>query len=121
MSIDGNCGFVYCGAVSLGIGTFVVENGKVRGIDYGGGRYDGIATLLDDQRIHIKVNFRVPANGELVQGVSPQSTPYTKVIEETFPPSFGDGKPLEASNPPVTVMIKRLPHDDPLPTLLGLT
>jgi hypothetical protein len=120
MSIDGEYGFVYCGAIDLGIGAFIINNGEVRGRDYGGMDYSGTAEENADGTITFKVIYRVRAGGELVQGVAPQDIPYDKVIEQKFPPMFGDGKPIETASPPVTVMIKRLPARSGLLAALGL-
>ena len=60
MSIDGAYGFVYCGAVDLGIGAFIVENGKVRGRDYGGLNYSGTAEENPDETITLKVVYACP-------------------------------------------------------------
>jgi hypothetical protein len=109
VSIDGAYGFVYCGANGLGIGAFIVENGTVRGRDIGGVSYAGTAQENPDNSITLRVTYRVPAGGELVQGVTPQDIPYDKEIEQHFPPLFGDGKPVETASPPVIVMIRRLP------------
>jgi hypothetical protein len=94
VSLDGAYGFVYCGAIDLGIGAFIVENGAVRGRDYGGLNYSGTVQLNADQTITLKVTYRIPAGGVLVQGVTPQDVPYDKMIEQNFPPLFGDGRPV---------------------------
>ena len=120
MSIDGAYGFVYCGAIDLGIGAFIVENGTVRGRDYGGLSYSGTAQENQDKTITLRVTYRVPAGAILVQGVTPQDIPYDKVIEQNFPPLFNDGKPFETATPPVTVMIRRLPPGSKLLDALGL-
>jgi len=120
VSIDGAYGFVYCGAVDLGIGAFIVEQGTIRGIDYGGVTYSGTVLENQDASITVKIKFRVPAGGALVQGVTPQDIPYDKEIEQNFPPLFGDGKPIPTSSPPVTVMIRRLPPTSGLLAALGL-
>jgi len=93
VSIDGAYGFVYCGAIDVGIGAFVIENGMVRGRDYGGVSYSGTATENPDKTITLTVTYRVPDSGILVQGVTPQGVPYDKLIVQHFPPLFGDGKP----------------------------
>lgn len=120
MSIDGTYGFVYCGAEDIGIGVFTVKSGAVVGRDIGGATYSGAAVENADGSISMKLAFDVPAGVTLVQGTSPQELPYTKIIEETYPPLFGDGKPVEASSPPVTVMVKRLPITSGLPKALGV-
>jgi hypothetical protein len=120
VAIDGMYGFVYCGAVDLGIGAFIVDRGTIRGKDYGGVSYGGQIQENPDGTITAKIRFRVPAGGALVQGVSPQDIPYDKLIEQIFPPLFGDGKPVETSSPPVTIMVRRLRPNSGLPAALGL-
>lgn len=120
MSIDGPYGFVYCGAVDLGIGAFIIDSGTVRGKDYGGVTYSGTAKENPDGTITIDIKFTVPAGGHLVQGVSPQDIPYDKMLSQTFPPLFNDGKPIETSTPPVTVMVRRVPPHSVLLQTLGL-
>ena len=56
----------------------------------------------------------------LVQGTAPQEIPYTKSFDIKFPPLFGDGQPVDASMPPVKVMVKKLPENAGLPNLLGM-
>ena len=82
MSLDGTYGFVYCGAVDLGIGAFIVDNGTVRGRDYGGLSYSGTVQENADGSITTKVTYHVPAGAVLVQGVSPQDVPYDKIIAD---------------------------------------
>ena len=43
MAIDGTYGFVYCGSTGLGVGVFCVRGDRFEGLDYAGGRYEGIA------------------------------------------------------------------------------
>jgi hypothetical protein len=120
MSIDGTYGFVYCGANDVGFGVFTVLNGQVTGADCGRGRYTGTATEDAQGNIVVEYSFVVPPGSTLVQGIAPQDLPYTKRIKETFPPLFGDGKPVPASQPPVTMMVRKLPPNSSLPQLVGL-
>jgi hypothetical protein len=120
MGIEGTYGFVYCGAEDIGIGAFSILGDTVIGRDFAGGSYTGKAVENDDGTISLKLSFNVPANVGLVQGTAPQELPYTKVIEDTFPPLFGDGQAIEASSPPVRVMVKRLPETSGVPGLLGV-
>jgi hypothetical protein len=120
MGINGTYGFVYCGAEDIGIGVFTVQDGAVTGRDYGGATYTGMASENADGTITLKLSFYVPAGVGLAQGTAPQELPYTKTIEGIYPPLFGDGTPVVASQPPVTVMVKRLPETSALPGLLGV-
>jgi hypothetical protein len=120
MAIEGTYGFVYCGAEDIGIGVFSITGNSVTGRDFAGGSYVGTATENADGTINLKLSFNVPAGVGLVQGTAPQELPYTKVIEGKYPPLFGDGEPVEASMPPVRIMVKRLPAASALPGLLGV-
>jgi hypothetical protein len=120
MGIDGTYGFVYCGAEDIGIGAFTVKEGNVTGRDFGGGVYHGTAIENLDGTIYLRLSFDVPAGVILVQGTAAQDIPYTKIIEGTYPALFGDGTPVDASNPPVKVMVKRLPSTSGLPRLVGM-
>jgi hypothetical protein len=121
MSIDGIYGFVYCGANDLGFGVFkVFPDGKVIGADCGRGRYTGTAHEDAEGNIVVEYSFTVPPGSTLVQGIAAQDLPYSKAIKEKFPPLFGDGKPIPASQPPVTMMVRKLPPDSGLPQMVGL-
>jgi hypothetical protein len=120
MGINGTYGFVYCGAADIGIGVFTVEDNLVTGRDIGGASYRGTAVENADGTINLKLSFDVPAGVGLVQGTAPQEMPYTKSFEGTYPALFGDGTPVDASQPPVKVMVKRLPETSGLPKALGV-
>lgn len=119
MSIDGTYGFVYCGTIDVGFGVFTVRNGRVRGADCGRGHYTGTITEDEKGNITVHYSFDVTPGMTLVQGVAQQDLPYRKDLTDTFPPLFGDGKPVPASQPPVTVMIRRLPEKSGLAQMLG--
>jgi hypothetical protein len=120
MSIDGTYGFVYCGANDLGYGVFTVLDGKVTGTDCGRGRYTGTATEDAQGNIIVEYSFVVAPGMTLVQGIAAQDVPYTKTVTDKFPPLFGDGEPVRASQPPVWMMVRKLPPDSNLPQRLGL-
>ena len=120
MGINGTYGFVYCGAADIGIGVFTVQDNVVIGRDYGGASYSGSAVENADGTINLKLSFNVPAGVGLVQGTAPQEIPYTKSFEGIYPALFGDGTPVDASQPTVKVMVKRLPETSNLPKALGV-
>jgi hypothetical protein len=120
MSIDGRYGFVYCGAVDVGLGAFIITDGKLVGADYGRGLYRGTATENVDGTITIKVTFRVARRTAQGQGASPADGAYEKMIEQTFPRDFGDGQPLPTFDPPATIMVRRLHPKSDLTKMLGL-
>jgi hypothetical protein len=123
MSTDGTYGFVYCGAISIGLGVFTVANGVVRGSDYGGGRYDGAAQENADGTIDLTLSFEVAPGMILVQGTAAQDIPHTRQINARLPRDFGDGRPQEIASPPgtVTVMIKRISDEFAPAATEGLT
>jgi hypothetical protein len=113
MSIEGTYGFVYSGANGLGVGVFRVRGSALQGVDYAGGKYEGTAVENEDGSISIAVDLTVNPGMALVQGTAPQDFPYSRLIAQSVPSSFGDGRPIELDSPPgsVTVMIKRVPDE----------
>jgi hypothetical protein len=113
MALDGTYGWVYCGAIGIGIGVFTVADGEVKGRDYGGGKYSGTAKERPDGRIILTLAFEVQPGVGLVTGAAAQEVPHTRYIDAELPPNFGDGAPQQIAAPPgvVTVMIKPIPDD----------
>jgi hypothetical protein len=123
MAIGGTYGFVYCGAMGLGIGVFTVADDRFEGSDFAGGRYSGTAKDNPDGTIALDIEFEVPAGRVLVQGTYAQDLPHRRRINTVFPSAFGDGKPVEVPSPPgtVTVMVKRIPDDFAPAATTGVT
>jgi hypothetical protein len=124
MSLDGTYGFVYCGSTGLGIGAFVVNDIKVVGCDYSGGRYSGSLTEDTAGNLLLDVTFVVAAGTTVVQGAAAQDIPYARPLKHTFPPGgFGDGTPQKIGVPPgeVTVMVKRIPDEFAVAAIDGFT
>jgi hypothetical protein len=114
MSISGTYGFVYSGAVGLGLGALYVESdGRVIGHDWGGVRYEGEATVLPNARIRLRLKQSVPSGIRLVEGTSAQELPFAREITHEFPPEFGGGKPETVTTPlgTVYVMVQRVTDD----------
>jgi hypothetical protein len=112
--LDGTYGFVYCGAIGVGMGVFRVADSALKGIDIAGARYRGNVTEDGDSgKIRLDFEMAVPVGVALVQGTSPQDIPYTKSASVTVDHGFGDGKPFEVYVPPgtVTMMVKRIPDE----------
>lgn len=113
MALNGTYGFVYCGFNGLGVGVFTLENGRLAGRDWEGGRYTGSAIETAEGNIVLELGQEVPAGVKLVQGTSPQNVPYGLGLKQEVPPLFGDGAPIEVSAPGGTVrlMVKRIPDE----------
>ena len=121
--MDGTYGFVYSGAIGIGMGIFTLRTGDLEGVDSGGGRYKG--TVIEHQEtgeLEVSFSMFVPAGNFLVQGTSEQELDYTKTgLMVRTPPNFGDGEPIKFGDgapikvyvPPgnLTVMIKRIPDE----------
>ena len=121
--MDGTYGFVYSGAIGVGIGVFTVNDGVLSGSDGGNVNYKGRVTIdtLTGQWIVTFEQF-IPAGVLLVQGTSALDYNSTRPREITVPPNFGDGQPVTVNLPPgqVTLMAKRVP-DDFAPFAAGFT
>lgn len=122
MQIDGTYGFVYSGANGIGMGVFVVKEGRVVGRDLGLS-YDGTATAHEDGSIELDVTMHVRAGAELVQGTAAQDVPYQRQIKHRFPPGFGDGEPERVKSPPgeIILMVKRIPDEFEEAAISGFT
>ena len=113
--MDGTYGFVYSGAIGIGMGIFTLRTGDLEGVDSGGGTYKG--TVIEHQEtgeLEVSFSMFVPAGNFLVQGTSEQELDYTKTgLMVRTPPNFGDGEPIKVYVPPgnLTVMIKRIPDE----------
>lgn len=110
MSTEGTYGFVYCGAIGLGIGVFTVRARALVGRDYSGVYYHGTANDQPDGSIELSITMTIPSGISLAQGTPPQDVPQRREIIHRYPPLFGDGKPVEVTMGPgpITVMIKRI-------------
>jgi hypothetical protein len=110
--MNGTYSFVYSGPTGVGLGIFRITDTKLVGVDLGGVRYRG-EVIEDPEGIDLSIEMTVPTGVFLVQGVSPQDLPYTKLLSFRTPPNFGDGEPFKAYTPPatVTLMIKRISDD----------
>jgi len=112
--MDGTYGFVYSGAIGVGIGAFTIKNGVMRGSDGGNFNYRGTVSSDISGQLVIEFDMFVPAGVFLVQGNSPLEWDSTRSPPKiTMPPEFGDGQPVTVDIPPgqVTLMVKRIPDD----------
>jgi hypothetical protein len=112
--MNGTYGFVYCGALGVGMGFFRITDSELVGCSLAGGRFRG--HVAEDQttgEIDLTLEHTVPAGVALVQGTSPQDVTYIKNALVRVPPGFGDGKPFEVYLAPgnVTLMAKRMSDD----------
>jgi hypothetical protein len=109
LSTDGTYGFVYCGAIGLGIGVFTVRSGAVIGRDYSGVTYHGSANDQPDGSIDLSIIMTM-SSVPSAEGTPGQDTPYRREVIHRYPPQFGDGKPIEVTMGPgpITVMIRRV-------------
>src|ERR1700680_4715621 len=95
MALDGTYGIVYAGHLAVGIGIFVVKDGKFLGSDAANVQYEGTIVEEKDGSLRLNLKMHVPAGVWLVQGTSEQPEPYTKVVAVEMPANFGDGRPFE--------------------------
>jgi hypothetical protein len=69
-SINGFYAAYLTGATLQGFAMLVFRNGKVVGVDVGGGKYDGTYADSDVGGYAVKLKVSLPPNTALVQGVS---------------------------------------------------
>ena|ERR1700722_3099137 len=109
--MNGTYKFVYSGAVSVGMGFFVIKDNVITGADLYGGRYHGQITSNEKNNgFDVIVDMFVPAGTSLVQSASYQEINHTKSkITLHLKPDFDNGEPITMFIPPghVTFMIKR--------------
>jgi hypothetical protein len=114
-SMNGTYGFVYSGAVGVGMGVFSIKDDVITGADVAGGRYHGHVTDNQETRgFNVLFDMFIPAGTFLVQNASPQEMDLTKTqISLQLEPDFDNGEPVKVFVPPgnVTLMIKRLPDE----------
>jgi hypothetical protein len=106
LSADGTYGFVYCGAIGLGIGVFTVRSGAVVGRDFSGASYHGTANDQPDGSIELSI---ATIRSDIAQDMSSQEA-HRRELVHRYPPVFGEGKPIEVGMGPraITIMIKRI-------------
>jgi hypothetical protein len=111
MAIDGFYRFVYGGQAGSGLGLLALQNGKITGVDGGGGEYDGhYEEDRETGNVAIHVDLLVPANMPLVVGAAARPDPWTLHIDAKLPPKFAGGIPVTIPTPfaPVNVSFKLL-------------
>ena len=118
MSLDGAYGFVYCGAVDVGIGAFIVENGAIRGRDSGGLTYSGTIQENADKTITSKIIYRIAAGGMLVQACTAKH-PVRQSYRADFSTAVRRREAFRDGNAAFHVTIRRLPANSAPPYALG--
>ena len=88
----------------------VLHNDRVIGVDAAGVKYDGSAQITPAGNINVNIKLTVPANVNLVQGISkphPWELSFNVSILEQ---DLGNGNPVAVSTPvgPVHVIFKKL-------------
>jgi hypothetical protein len=112
MMIDGTYGFVFAGALGIGIGVFRVTNGQLIGSDSSGCDYRGTVTEdASDHRLSIKLDQFAPnhVRAAYSRRFSREKT-IRSALDFSIGPNFEDGRPfpLETSTDVVTVIIRRI-------------
>jgi hypothetical protein len=111
--MDGTYGFIFVGNNGLGIGAFVIEDGRIHGADSGSAMYDGTVIDNPDGTITLDMVLTLPGDSFLVTGTSELGMISTRPVRATFPPNFGDGKAVDVPVRPgvAQVTVKRIPDD----------
>ena len=91
---------VFGGGVGTGVGLLAIHDGKIVGVDGGGGTYDGYYsedTGAGTVTIHLEVT--IPANMPIVTGEHAHSEPWTLPIDATLRANFASGMPINITTP----------------------
>lgn len=101
-------GMQYAGQTGQGGGCVYVGNGKILGMDAGGGRYAGTYTEQNGQ-LSLTVTLTMIANGTLVTGQpAPKGT--TLQLTGVWPQNFANGQPqaILVAGKPVQVILEKI-------------
>ena len=112
MDIDGVWGFVYWGEAGLGIGAFVIRDGKVHGSD-STVKYTGTVTEdTDTGEVSIDLTMDIPPGVWLAGGAGASEFQTRRTQTLKFPPRFGDLTPIEVPIRPGKTMAVFKPYSD---------
>jgi hypothetical protein len=82
----------YVGSTGMGDGCLYIGDGKITGMDFNGGRYNG-AYVEQDDHIQANVKLTMATDGLLVTGQrAPKGTELALAV--TWPKDFANGAPL---------------------------
>jgi len=88
---DGFYTITYVGVIGMGIAVFLVENGKLRGFDMRGGKYDGTYVRHADGSVDAKAALLVPAGFDLLSGLPPPDKDTLVPLTAHLPNNVSDG------------------------------
>jgi hypothetical protein len=86
---------VFAGGIGSGVGLLAIQDGKIVGIDVGGGEYNGSYqedATADTVTIHLEVT--IAANMPIVTGERARSEPWILPIDATLRTNFANGTPI---------------------------
>jgi len=111
MAVDGFYRFVYAGRTGSGLGLLALHDGKITGVDGGGGEYEGhYHADAASGGLVVHVEILVPPNVPLVIGAAARAEPWTLHIDATLPRNFAGAIPVSVPTPfgPISVSFKLL-------------
>lgn len=94
---DGFYTATYVGVAGMGVCIFLFENGRVRGFDMRGGKYDGNYTRAADGTIEVRAMLVVNAGIELVTGEPPQDKDFMVPVVVKLPAVVDESEALSVS------------------------
>jgi hypothetical protein len=86
---------VFAGGFGSGIGLLAIHEGKIVGVDGGGGEYNGYYSedaVAGTATIHLEVT--IPSNMPIVTGERARAEPWTLPIDVTLRANFANGIPI---------------------------
>jgi hypothetical protein len=88
---DGFYTMTYVGAIGMGLGTLLFEDGTMRGFDMRGGIYDGSYVRNADGTVDISAELLVQPGMEIVTGMAPPKTTVLVPLRARLPAAVDEG------------------------------
>lgn len=100
----------FAGSSGEGYGVFIFRSGRILGADPLGVTFDGQYAIEEDGQIGVQVHVSVPADGQVVQGVTSGPSGIEYDISMMLPADFAESQFVRVETPlgPVNARFKWL-------------
>ena len=83
---DGFYASYLTGTLGSSFGMFTFKDGTIAGADTGGGKYDGVYEIGEqDNKCYCKIDFVLPLGGQSITGASAKDEPIRITVPVIFP------------------------------------